>query len=106
MTAREISELLGGELVGDGDVVVTRLRSILSAGKGDVTFLARATYAARAVTCAIGPTGHSGADLTNTYALTVGEIVAVQIVSTNVTAAGCAISLDITYPPRRCGVTA
>ena len=48
MTAREISELLGGELVGDGDVVVTRLRSILSAGKGDVTFLARATYAARA----------------------------------------------------------
>ena len=44
MTAREISELLGGELVGDGDVVVTRLRSILSAGKGDVTFLARATY--------------------------------------------------------------
>lgn len=48
MTAREISGLLGGELVGDGDVVVTRLRSILSAGKGDVTFLARATYAARA----------------------------------------------------------
>jgi UDP-3-O-[3-hydroxymyristoyl] glucosamine N-acyltransferase len=48
MTAREISTLLGGELVGDGEVVVTRLRSILSAGKGDVTFLARATYAARA----------------------------------------------------------
>ena len=48
MTAREISELLGGELVGDGDVAVTRLRSILSAGKGDVTFLARVTYAARA----------------------------------------------------------
>ncbi|MCX6909738.1 MAG: UDP-3-O-(3-hydroxymyristoyl)glucosamine N-acyltransferase [Verrucomicrobia bacterium] len=48
MTAREISDLLGGELVGDGDAVVTRLQSILSAGKGDVTFLARATYAARA----------------------------------------------------------
>jgi UDP-3-O-[3-hydroxymyristoyl] glucosamine N-acyltransferase len=48
MTAREISALLVGELVGDGEVVVTRLRSILSAGKGDVTFLARATYAARA----------------------------------------------------------
>jgi UDP-3-O-[3-hydroxymyristoyl] glucosamine N-acyltransferase len=47
-TAREISELVGGELVGDGDAVVTRLRSILSAGQGDVTFLARATYAARA----------------------------------------------------------
>lgn len=47
-TAREISELLGGELIGDGDVVVTRLTSILSAGKGDVTFLARSTYAARA----------------------------------------------------------
>jgi len=47
-TAREISELLGGELVGDGDVVVTRLTGILSAGKGDVTFLARSAYAARA----------------------------------------------------------
>ena len=47
-TAREISELVGGELVGDGDVVVTRLTSILTAGKGDVTFLARSAYAARA----------------------------------------------------------
>lgn len=47
-TAREISELVGGELVGDGDVVVTRLRSILAAGKDDVTFLARSSYAARA----------------------------------------------------------
>lgn len=46
--AREISELVGGELVGDGNVVVTRLRSILAAGEGDVTFLARSSYAPRA----------------------------------------------------------
>ena len=72
---------------GGADTVTVTLYTSLDHG---------ATYAARAVTCAIGPTGHSGADLTNTYALTVGEIVAVQIVSTNVTAAGCAISLDIT----------
>ncbi len=44
-TAQEIARFLGGELVGDGAVVVTGLRGIQHAGQGDATFLARAAFA-------------------------------------------------------------
>ena len=44
-TAREIGELVGGELVGDADVLVTGLRSLRIAGPGDATFLARPSFA-------------------------------------------------------------
>jgi len=47
-TAREISQLLGGELAGNGEVVVSRLRGIQDAAPGDITFVARAQYAAAA----------------------------------------------------------
>ncbi|MBI5395011.1 MAG: UDP-3-O-(3-hydroxymyristoyl)glucosamine N-acyltransferase [Verrucomicrobia bacterium] len=49
-TAREISQLLDGELVGNGDAVVTGLRGLQHAGAGDATFLARPTFAALART--------------------------------------------------------
>jgi UDP-3-O-[3-hydroxymyristoyl] glucosamine N-acyltransferase len=47
-TAKEICQLLGGELVGDPDVVVTGLRSLQHAGPGDATFLVRPRFVAYA----------------------------------------------------------
>ena len=44
-TAREISELLGGELVGNADVVVTGFRALHRAEPGDATFLVRSAFA-------------------------------------------------------------
>lgn len=49
-TAREICELLNGELVGNGDVVVTGLRALQRAEPGDATFVARSGFADHART--------------------------------------------------------
>lgn len=53
-TAREISESLGGELVGSGDVIVTGLRSIQHAGPQDLSFVGRAQFVAAARTSRAG----------------------------------------------------
>ncbi len=47
-TAREIARLLGGEVVGNPDVVVTGLRGLQHAGPGDATFLVRPAFAVHA----------------------------------------------------------
>ena len=44
MKLREISELIGGELVGDGEVEITGVAGIREAGPGDITFLANPKY--------------------------------------------------------------
>lgn len=44
MTAQDIALMLGGELVGDGDVEVSRAAKIEEAREGEVTFLANPKY--------------------------------------------------------------
>lgn len=46
ISLRELAELVGGELVGDGDVEITGVAGIKEARKGDVTFLANPKYQA------------------------------------------------------------
>lgn len=41
---REIAAQLGGEVLGDGDVVVSRMASLTNAGPGDLSFLADSKY--------------------------------------------------------------
>ncbi len=55
-----------------------------------------ATYSATAVTCTISAAAKAATDLVNTASLTAGDIVAVRAISSAGTAAGCAISFDIT----------
>ena len=43
---REIAAQLGGEVVGDGDVQVSRMASLAGAGPGDLSFLASSKYRA------------------------------------------------------------
>jgi UDP-3-O-[3-hydroxymyristoyl] glucosamine N-acyltransferase len=43
-TLKQIAEFLNGELVGDGDVVVTGICGIKEAREGDITFLANPRY--------------------------------------------------------------
>lgn len=45
-TLREIAELVGGELLGDENVVITGISGIKEAVKGDITFLANPKYLA------------------------------------------------------------
>ena len=40
LTLKQIAEMTGGRLVGDGDRVVTRVRPIHEAGSGDLSFVA------------------------------------------------------------------
>ena len=44
-TLTEIARLIGGELSGDGHVVITGLCGIKEARDGDLTFLANSKYA-------------------------------------------------------------
>jgi len=43
-TLAEIAERVGGELVGNGDVVINRVATLVSAGAGDLSFVANAKY--------------------------------------------------------------
>lgn len=43
-TLREIVSRLGGQVVGDGDVVVSRIASLANAGQGDLSFFADSRY--------------------------------------------------------------
>ncbi len=43
-TLREIAELIGGEVVGDGDIVITGVSGIKEAAEGDIAFLANPKY--------------------------------------------------------------
>lgn len=45
MTLHELAERIGARLEGEGDVVVTRVAGLETAGPGEVTFLASAAYA-------------------------------------------------------------
>ncbi|MEO7962689.1 MAG: UDP-3-O-(3-hydroxymyristoyl)glucosamine N-acyltransferase [Gemmatimonadaceae bacterium] len=51
LTARRISELVNGTVVGDGNVTVSRVAPIDRAGPGDLTFLANAKYASLLSDC-------------------------------------------------------
>lgn len=44
MTLNEIAILLGGDVIGDGEVLIERILGIDEAGKGDMTFLANPKY--------------------------------------------------------------
>ncbi len=43
-TLREIAQIIGGELIGDPDIVITGISGIKEAEKGDITFLANSKY--------------------------------------------------------------
>jgi UDP-3-O-[3-hydroxymyristoyl] glucosamine N-acyltransferase len=43
-TLKEIAELIGGEVLGDGNVVITGVCGIREASEGDITFLANPKY--------------------------------------------------------------
>ena len=43
-TLNEIAAFLGGDVIGDGGVVIERIRGIDDAGKGDLTFVANPKY--------------------------------------------------------------
>ena len=43
-TLKEIAKLVGGRVVGDGDVLITGASGIREAGEGDITFLANPKY--------------------------------------------------------------
>ncbi len=43
-TLKEIAEIIGGELVGDGNIVITGVCGIKEAKEGDITFLANSRY--------------------------------------------------------------
>jgi len=43
-TLAEIAERIGGELVGDGDVVISRVATLVNADAGDLSFVANAKY--------------------------------------------------------------
>jgi UDP-3-O-[3-hydroxymyristoyl] glucosamine N-acyltransferase len=43
-TLRELSDLIGGELVGDGEVEITGVAGIEEAGEGDITFVAEPRF--------------------------------------------------------------
>ncbi len=45
ITAAKLAELVGGELVGNGDVVLTGVNSLDSASDGDISFLGNKKYA-------------------------------------------------------------
>lgn len=64
MTLRELSEHLACRLEGDGDLVVTRVADLASAGPGDVTFFSNPKYArALASTRASAVIAADGVDL-------------------------------------------
>ena len=44
LTLKEVSEFIKGELIGDGDIVITGISGIKEAKKGDITFLANPKY--------------------------------------------------------------
>lgn len=44
MTLKEIAELVGGELSGDGNIVIAGVGGLTEAEKGEITFLASARY--------------------------------------------------------------
>ena len=44
-TLKEIAQLIGGEVIGDGNVVITGISGIREAEEGDLTFLANHRYA-------------------------------------------------------------
>jgi UDP-3-O-[3-hydroxymyristoyl] glucosamine N-acyltransferase len=48
---KELAELVGGEVVGDGDLEIRRLASVEEAGEGDITFVSNPKYLARLADC-------------------------------------------------------
>lgn len=48
---KELAELVGGTVVGDGDLEVLRLASVDEAGEGDITFISNPRYLARLKDC-------------------------------------------------------
>ena len=49
-TLKEIAHLVGGEVVGDPDIIITGISGITEAKDGDITFLANSKYSALAKT--------------------------------------------------------
>jgi UDP-3-O-[3-hydroxymyristoyl] glucosamine N-acyltransferase len=43
-TLREIADFIGGEVVGDGQIVITGISGIKEASEGEITFLANSKY--------------------------------------------------------------
>lgn len=67
LSLREIAEQLGGEVLGDAQMVVSRMASLASAGPGDLSFLANAKYRALLDTTAAAAVvvGQAERDLTS-----------------------------------------
>jgi UDP-3-O-[3-hydroxymyristoyl] glucosamine N-acyltransferase len=55
MKAREIADLVGGELVGDADVEIRRVASIDSASAGDIAFVERNVEISTSASCVLVP---------------------------------------------------
>ena len=53
-TLNEIAAILSGEVIGDGDAVIERIRGIDDAGSGDLTFVANRKYARKLATTGAG----------------------------------------------------
>ena len=64
---KELADLVGGELLGDGDVAIARVAPIETAGAGDITFVANPKYLAHlaktTASAAIVAPGVSGGNL-------------------------------------------
>jgi UDP-3-O-[3-hydroxymyristoyl] glucosamine N-acyltransferase len=54
ITLRELAELVGGQLHGDGGLVIQAARPFTEAGPDDITFVEAARHAARLKTCRAG----------------------------------------------------
>ncbi|AKJ43038.1 UDP-3-O-(3-hydroxymyristoyl)glucosamine N-acyltransferase [Pragia fontium] len=51
MRLADLAEHLGAEVHGDGDIVITGVASMTSAGKGQITFLSNSRYQEQLLTC-------------------------------------------------------
>ena len=60
-TLKELAEILGGQVIGDGDIRITGIAALDDAGEGDLTFLANPKYTSKVATtkasAVILPTG-------------------------------------------------
>lgn len=87
-----------------GEVVRNLSMNVATAPGGSDTVVATvqkssdngATWSDTAITCTVSAAGKSATDLTNTATLAAGDLLAVKLVSSNVTAAGVTCTFDVT----------
>jgi hypothetical protein len=88
-TLRNLQASLGAGPGGADTVVFTVMRNPLVAG-------AYTGWVPTGITCTISAAGVSASDLTHTQSLNQGDMVAFQVVSSNVAAAAPTATIDVT----------